>query len=171
MKRLVVLSLTLLLMAACQTETASTSEETAATETPSVPVGYAAYGETITPDDALAVESVVAEVEAYVGKEVKIEGTVAEVCQAMGCWMILRAGDEQTIRLNVPRNEEGNYVYTVPTDISGRTVIVEGTLEEATLSVEEQQHLAEDAGETLGDDIEPVRELQMIPRGVLVAQS
>lgn len=158
-----------LLFGACQTEPAQQAETPAAETT--VLADYTSFGETITPEGAQNVEAVIADASAYVGQDVKLKGTVAEVCQAMGCWFILRASDGQNIRLNVPRDEAGNYVYTVPTDISGRTVIVEGTLEEATLSVEEQQHLAEDAGETLGEDIRPVLELQMIPRGVLIGQS
>jgi hypothetical protein len=51
----------------------------------------------------------------------------------------------------VARKEDGGYAFTVPKDISGRRVVVQGTLTEETLSAEMQQHLAEDAGAAHGD--------------------
>jgi hypothetical protein len=85
-----------------------------------------------------------------------------------GCWLTIQAGDGNNIRIAVPRDDEGNYVYTVPKDISGRHVIVEGTLTEEILDVETQRHLAEEKGEEAPEDLEPVSELQMTASGVLI---
>jgi hypothetical protein len=135
---------------------------------------YEGYGEQITDEGAVPVQAVVAESETFVGQTVKVEGTVAEVCQERGCWLTLRAGDDTLVRVVVPRTESGDYVYTVPKNISGRRVVVEGTLDEARLSEHEQHHMAEAAGETVeadADALPPKPELHLTARGVLVEKA
>ena len=166
MKRALSLLALLVLVAACQDQPPATPNEQAAAVD-----GYDSYGGALTPDDAVPVQTAVAESAAYVGQAVKLEGTVHSVCQMAGCWLALDAGDGQTVRVMVEHKEDGGYEFTVPTDISGRRVVVAGTLEEKEVSADEQRHYAEDAGETLPDDVQPKQMLQMTASGVLVAKS
>ena len=168
--------LTALLVGACQTSPEGTeSSSTPSPEAPAAkvlsaaPAGYDAFGDPISADAAMPVEMVVAAPATYVGQTVKLKGAVAEVCQMKGCWFTLRAPEGRNIRLMVPRDDAGNYVYTMPTDISGRTAIVEGVLHQETLDEAAQRHLAEDAGEPLEGEIAAQTELQLIPKGVLLA--
>lgn len=148
-----------LTLAACQSELPEPIDPAAT---------YATYGEALTPDGAVPVQAVVAERAQFVDRSVKIEGVVSEVCQAKGCWLTLQA-EGDNIRINVPRDEENAYVFTVPKDISGRRVVVEGMLTEATLSAETQHHYDEDTGHTHeGAEYHPRTELQMTASGVLV---
>ena len=110
---------------------------------------YEAFGEAFEPVDAVPVRAVVAEPARFVGQAVKVEGTVREVCRMKGCWLTLDAGDGRYVRVSVPREDDG-YVFTVPTDIDGRRVVVSGLLEEAVLTADEQRHLAEDAARAAG---------------------
>lgn len=56
-------------------------------------------------------------------------GTVHEVCQMDGCWLMLRGLDTgDGIRVNVEQTEAGEYAYTVPTDIGGRYAVAVGSL-------------------------------------------
>lgn len=157
----------MLTLAACQSEPTEVPE--AAPLTASL---YDSYGEEITDEGAVPAQAVVAEIDQYMGQSVKIEGTVSAVCQMRGCWLTFQTYDGNNIRISVPRDEEGEYVFTVPTDISGRRAVVQGTLEEDTLSPEMQQHLAEDAGEDVDEEeLEPKQELRMTAQGVLVTKA
>jgi len=167
MKRHAAISLLLaLVLGACGSQQTADAPETAATDalTP-----YDVYGERFSDEGAVPVQAVVAEREAYLGRSVKIEGTVAEVCQMAGCWLTLQTGDGNNIRILVARNEDGNYAFTVPKDISGRRVVVQGILAEETLLEGAQRHLAEDAGRVVDDEtLTPATELQMTAQGVLI---
>ncbi len=166
MKRYAFLLLLPFVLVACQ------SQETAEM-TPEQP--YEVYGEEITDVGAVPVQAVAAEPASFTGQSVKVEGTVVEVCQQKGCWLTLRAGDDLLVRVVVPRTEAGDYVFTVPTDLSGRRVVVEGTLAEVMQSEHEQHHLAEDAGmdheDESGEALAPKPELQLTARGVLVEKA
>lgn len=97
-------------------------------------------GEALSPDDLVARAG---ELE---GKTVTVEGPVREVCQKAGCWLTLAAADGQTVRVNVPKDESGDYAFTFPTDASGERVRLAGQLAVETESVEDQRHYAEDGG-------------------------
>lgn len=131
---------------------------------------YAVHGEAFDDEGAVPVEAVVAEPEAFLGQPVKLEGTVAEVCQMKGCWLTLRAGDATFVRIHVPRAEDGSYVFTVPKDLSGQRVIVAGTLAENAVSDAMQHHYADDAG-TTPDPEAASSELQLTASGVLVEKA
>ena len=157
-----------LVLGACGAEQAETPPAEA-TQTTSP---YDAYGEAFSDEGAVPVQAVVAERDQYVGQTVKIEGTVAEVGQMAGCWLTIHAGAGDNVRIFVARDENGAYAFTVPTDISGRRVVVQGTLAEETLLEGTQRHLAEDAGREVDEEsLAPKAELQLTAQGVLVAKS
>jgi hypothetical protein len=172
MKNGVLLLVLALVLSACQPASEQPPADDPSAETDTVAVAdYEPFGDAVSPDDAVPVATVAEDPAAYVGTTVKVEGTVSEVCQAKGCWFTLQAPQGRNVRLMVPRDDDGNYVFTMPKDISGRTVIVEGTLTEETLSEDTQRHLAEDAGEPIEGDVAPRTELQMVPQGVLLKRS
>lgn len=75
----------------------------------------------------------------YSGRLVRISGTVSDVCQKKGCWMVLGSG-ASTVRVRF-----GNHDFFVPTDSSGKAAVVEGRLRTVELSEEQYQHLAGEA--------------------------
>ena len=154
-----------LVLAACGSEPADTPEVADVdTLTP-----YDVYGETFSDEGAVPVQAVVAEPQEYLGRSVKIEGTVSEVCQMAGCWLTLQTGDGNNVRILVARKENGDYAFTVPKDISGRRVVVQGMLAEETLLEGTQRPLAEDAGREVDDEtLAPKAELQVTAQGVLI---
>ena len=162
------LSLLLLLtVSACQPSD-QTSDTPDGSETSESAAPYQIYGESLTPDGAISVVSVAAAPSTYVGSTVKIEGEVMQVCQMKGCWLTLKAASGPDVRIRVLKTDTGAYLYTVPTGLSGRRVVVEGKLEQNALSEEEQQHYAEDAGGDLYGDVQPFLEISMTASGVLV---
>lgn len=98
----------------------------------------------------------------------KFTATVAEVCQAKGCWMKLQLKDGQETMVRFK-----DYGFFVPKDIAGKEVIVNGLAFVEEMSVEDQQHFAKDAGKTEGE-IASISETKKTygfeADGVLIAQ-
>jgi hypothetical protein len=68
--------------------------------------------------------------------EILATGTVAEVCQAKGCWMTVRDGDRDL------RVEFKDYGFFVPWDSEGKRVRLQGVLQQRALSESEREHYA-----------------------------
>ena len=108
------------------------------------PAFAATYGKGVSDATPVKVSEMIASPDKYVGKVVKVEGTVTEVCAKRGCWMLI-AGDKefQTIRFKV---DDG--VIVIPMDAKGKKAAVEGTFSKVEMSKEQsleyQKHLAEE---------------------------
>ena len=71
--------------------------------------------------------------------EVKLEGTVVDVCQTKGCWMTMEVDGEKTMMVRFK-----DYEFFVPKDAGGKTAIVEGIAKIDTISVADRKHYLED---------------------------
>lgn len=79
----------------------------------------------------------VADVEAYVGRAVTVEGRVTTVCQMKGCWMELSPdGESAGVRVTFK-----DYGFFVPTDSAGRLARLEGRFETNVFSKADADHL------------------------------
>lgn len=87
---------------------------------------------------------------------VKITGTVTEVCQKKGCWMIL------TDASHYARIRFKDYKFFVPKDASQSTATVYGSLTQQGLSKKMQAHYAQDAANAkdAGNSAAPVSEME-----------
>jgi hypothetical protein len=99
-------------------------------------------------------------------ENVVLEGTIAQVCQAEGCWLKLKntAGQDILIKFK-------DHAFLVPKDIAGKTAVINGTAVKKVVSVEEQKHMAEDAGSSPSDIAAitaPKEELRVEATGVVV---
>lgn len=106
------------------------------------------YGAGVKEPETTSVAKMMAEPDAYVGKTVRIEGQVVDVCPMKGCWMELEERDGGA-RMRV-RVEDGVIVF--PVTAKGKTAVAEGTLEAISMTRERYigwlQHLAEEQGKT-----------------------
>jgi len=165
--RLLTLCLGVLLFTACQ--------QPADLEQAPRPDAYDTYGASVEETGALPIQAVAAEADAYMEQNVKVEGTIVKVCQKKGCWLTLDLGEEETVRVMVDRTEAGDYAFTFPMDISGRRVILDGYFEMKTHSVEDQEHLAEDAGKTPEEieamNLQPKQQMWITAYGALVEKA
>jgi hypothetical protein len=62
---------------------------------------------------------------AYTRKRVRLRGTIADVCPNSGCWIVVSDGDRDvkvTFR---------NHAFSVPKDVKGRDVVLEGVVTKA----------------------------------------
>jgi hypothetical protein len=97
---------------------------------------------------------------------VVVKGTIAQVCQAEGCWMKLKnsAGEDMMVKFK-------NHSFLIPKDLAGRPTVVYGTATKKIISVEEQKHMAEDAGATdaqISAITEPKSEVRIEATGIVV---
>lgn len=73
---------------------------------------------------------------------VTFRAPVKEVCKKKGCWMKVDVGNPELVTVRFK-----NYGFFVPKDIENKEVTVHGRAFIAEVGVDEQRHLAEDAGE------------------------
>lgn len=126
------------------------------------------YGEVIKADGAIAV----AELPAKLGKkesvETKIKGKVLDVCPKKGCWLALQMPDSSKVFVKMK-----DYGFFVPTEMIGKTVVLDGEAVSKTTSVEELQHYAADAKkskEEIAAITKPQKEIRFTAKGILVVE-
>ncbi|MDX1531279.1 MAG: DUF4920 domain-containing protein [Rhodothermales bacterium] len=173
MKHLLLLPLALLAfaLAACEGEEAAPLADEEATALP--PEGaFVAVGDEIPLEGvALDLAALAEDPGAYAGERVRVAGTVNKVCQMRGCWLTLENPVGDPVRVLVPKDEEGNYAYTFPTDLGPQRVVLEGVARVETLDVETQRHLAEDEGRSQAEIdaiTEPQEEVVLVAAGALI---
>lgn len=101
------------------------------------------YGEEINPADAIAAEDFFNVFTEGDSIELKVKGTVQDVCTKKGCWMTMLIGEDEELMVRFK-----DYGFFVPLNCDGRTAIIEGWAYKDGLSVEELKHYAFDAGKT-----------------------
>lgn len=119
--------------------------------------GTAIYGAGVTLEETTPIADLLADPDAYLGRRVRVEGRVTDVCPKAGCWMELAAAGDRmpageegaegpTLRIKV---EDGVIVF--PADAHGRAAVAEGVVEAVEMSREQYVgwlvHLAEERGE------------------------
>ena len=97
--------------------------------------------------------------------DVKVKGTVTEVCKAEGCWIRMQtASGTMLIKMK-------DHSFTVPLALNGKTIVADGIAELKETSVEMLKHYAEDAGKSKAE-IEaikaPKKEIILQAKGILV---
>ncbi|WP_419174704.1 DUF4920 domain-containing protein [Desulfosediminicola sp.] len=104
------------------------------------------YGNGISEGESTAISRILDAPDEYLGKIVRVEGLIIEVCAKRGCWIYV-AGDRPNEKIQV-KVTDGEIVF--PMSATGRVGIIEGIVDEVKLSREElikyQQHLAEEKG-------------------------
>lgn len=136
---------------------------------PDVPAEKGAkFGAEVTAEKAIPVEDMVKTLETKEGEkkmEVKVQGIVVEVCQAEGCWLRMKNGNDKImVRMK-------DHKWFVPTALNGKTIVLEGVAEIKETSVAQLKHYAEDAGKSKAeiDAIkEPKKEVLINAKGILV---
>ncbi|MDG1905926.1 MAG: DUF4920 domain-containing protein [Arenicella sp.] len=88
--------------------------------------------------ETLGLKKAVKDSDCEQGKNVTVKTKVSEVCQAKGCFFIASEDDFYT------RVTFQDYNFFVPTDISGKEVVMNAVLKPRILSDEEIQHMQDD---------------------------
>jgi hypothetical protein len=78
------------------------------------------FGGEVTLEESVSLAQIYTNPEQYKDKEIRIEGTIKEVCQHKGCWLKLTDGNKElTVRFK-------DYGFFVPKDASTSKVILQG---------------------------------------------
>jgi cytochrome c-type biogenesis protein CcmE len=109
------------------------------------------YGKGVSEATPVKLSELMAKPDDYVGKVVKVEGLITEVCAKRGCWINV-AGDKefQTIRIKV---EDGVIVF--PMTDKGKKVVAEGTFKKMELTKEQAIAKAKHECEEKGTKFDP----------------
>jgi hypothetical protein len=125
-----------------------------------------AYGKTFKVEAIQTPEQLAAKMEtATTLNNIVVQGPIAQVCQAEGCWLKLKntAGEDMLVKFK-------NHAFLVPKDLTG-TATVYGNAVKKTITVEEQRHMAEDAGKSASEIAaitEPRSEVRIESTGIVV---
>jgi hypothetical protein len=134
----------------------------------SEPVASTAISETFGAEltsgkEALTLATLMEDPGNWTDKTVRVQTRVAKVCQKKGCFFVAQDG-ATSVRVSFR-----DYGFFVPTDIGGKTVLLEGSLIRLERSEEQARHQAEDlGGETTvapGLAWEIIADAVQVPRG------
>lgn len=112
-------------------------------EPPAKDIALAFFGDTITEAGAIRADQLLTNLKGKDSLQVKIAGTIEEVCQKKGCWMNVNIGNGQSMRIRFK-----DYGFFVPKDAAGKTAVFEGFAYNDTIPVNELKHYAEDEGKS-----------------------
>lgn len=99
---------------------------------------------------------------------VTFKAPVQAVCKEKGCWMQVDVGNTEPVMVRFK-----DYGFFVPKDIENKDVTVHGRAFIAEIGVEEQRHLAADAGKNQEDIdaiVKPQRSMGFTADGVKIAE-
>jgi len=108
--------------------------------------GEEKLGKPVDLKDATPVKELLGNPEKYVGKDVRVDGEIADVCQNAGCWIDLK--DSSTSKVLRVKVNDGEIVF--PKDGKGRKVSAQGRFERLELTKEQYlaqlEHDAQESG-------------------------
>ena len=107
-------------------------------------------GEPLSLAQPTTIKQLISEPEPFVGKTVQVRGKITEVCQMMGCWMMLRDEAGSMVRIKVA---DGEIVF--PKDSPGREAIAEGEFVRFELTKEQAVATAKHEAEEMGRTFDP----------------
>jgi hypothetical protein len=124
------------------------------------------YGKNISTENVKPLEEFITQLTPNQKLNVVAQATVTDVCSKKGCWITLAMPNGQTAFVKMK-----DYAFFVPVAAKGKTVVIEGTLEEKVTSVEELKHYAEDAKKPKAEIdaiTEPKKEYKLMASGIKV---
>lgn len=101
-----------------------------------LPDGSRLFGTALTERAPTALSEITAHPEAFADQVVHTSGTIERVCQAMGCWMELRAEGAEPVRVPM-----AGHSFFLPRDVAGRPAEIEGRVALVALSEDRRRHL------------------------------
>ena len=116
-------------------ETTNASNETPVEKTERIEIAdLEHFGSDFTLESAVPAIDVLGNLDAYVDQRVRITGQVSDVCQKMGCWMVVTDADKH-IRVTTK-----DHKFFVAKDGTGSTCDLEGVVIKRELNPERVEH-------------------------------
>jgi cytochrome c-type biogenesis protein CcmE len=129
------------------------------------------YGEGVTATLVVAPADLVARIEEFEGKRVRVEGLVTDVCAKRGCWFKL-AGDENSAQTVTIKVTDGVIVF--PMEAKGKRAVAEGEFTVIEMTMEQtlayKKHHAEEHKEEFDPSTvtEPLTYYQINATGAVI---
>jgi Rieske Fe-S protein len=101
------------------------------------------FGEVITKENALQADVALEQIIADTTFDLKLTGTISEVCQHSGCWLTIELDNGEELMVNML-----DHAYEVPKDAAGKKVWAQGVAVRELIPVEMLKHYAADAGKS-----------------------
>ena len=98
------------------------------------------YGAPITLQRPQSLEAAISQVSGEGSTDVLIEAKVDKVCQMKGCWLGLKGASSEI------HATFANESFFVPSSLTGKTVLAQGRLTKAAMTLEETRQQVKDAG-------------------------
>lgn len=128
------------------------------------------FGDSVNPEAKIAISTLLATPNEYLGKTVTVSGTIIGVCEKRGCWMKLASDAKfENLRIKV---KDGDMVF--PMTAQGREAIATGKFTEIKLDLEHTRQYKEYLAKQNGEQFDPksVTEgmsiYQVVPVGVVI---
>jgi len=99
------------------------------------------YGDGVSLEQAVAVETLLANPADYMGKAVRVDGIITGVCKMRGCWIQVSDEKGNGVRIKV---EDGVIVF--PATSMGQKASAQGVFEGVPAAVQEEKHQKETSG-------------------------
>ncbi|MCB9594426.1 MAG: DUF4920 domain-containing protein [Sandaracinaceae bacterium] len=135
------------------TPPAETSGDEAANDAPEparvLADGSRLFGAELSERDDTPLSTILGDPSTFDGQVVKTSGEISAVCQAMGCWMELRA-DAESPGIRVPM---ANHAFFLPRDLAGARATIEGTVTVAALDDATREHLESEGAQAAGSEL------------------
>ena len=109
------------------------------------------YGQTPDINDTTLISAIYETPASYVGKTIKVEGLIVDVCSRRGCWMSI-ASDRafETLRIKVA---DGEIVF--PITARGQKAVVQGKVQEIRMTQEQAYDFARHQAQESGKKFDP----------------
>ncbi len=95
------------------------------------------FGDGVTVEKAVAVETLLASPADYMGQTVRVDGIITGVCKMRGCWIQVSDEEGNGVRIKV---EDGVIVF--PATSMGQKASAQGVFEGVPATVQEEKHKA-----------------------------
>ena len=122
-------------------ENTSNGERSTEQDVTSTPTEFEQYGGEFTITDTIPASQLLADPEKYVGQKVRVSGTVSDVCQKMGCWMVI-SEDDKHMRVTTKAHK-----FFVAKDGAGSQCDIEGSVIKREANKERSEHFASEKSE------------------------
>jgi len=128
------------------------------------------YGKPLTGTDTIKISALMTTPDQFVGKTVRVEGLITNVCEKRGCWMTLASDKEfEDLRIKV---DDGVIVF--PMEAKGKRAVAEGEFTKIEMTMEEtlayKKHHAQEHNEEFDPSTvtEPLAYYQIKATGAVI---
>ncbi|MEQ1502853.1 MAG: DUF4920 domain-containing protein [Myxococcota bacterium] len=152
--------------AAPAAEVAAQPAPAAAPAAASVRDGWKTFGGAFSVAEAVPASTVLADPAAHAAAPVRMTGELTEVCQAKGCWAVVRDDAGHSIRITMK-----DHAFGIDKDTAGRSCDVQGQLVSKPVDPAQLEHFASEGSNQPPPEAGKTEAWQLVADAVAIAPS